>query len=168
MNEKLLDEILSDKDKEKVEIQATEDEIQVTWLIFSMHEKLYAIVASSVKEILRNLELYPLPFLPNYFSGVVNRHGDPYAVVDGSLIIGEEKQDSALYAVLNIPNEQLCLRISSIVDFYVASSSSVTPFSDGEEFSCFSGFVSYHKESVPVFNITSLYDKIKGNINGMQ
>ena len=67
------------------------------WLIFTIGNQadgknLYAIPADSVKEILRDATVFPLPFVPPYVNGVLNRYGDPYVVIDSAVLEGKEAQ----------------------------------------------------------------------------
>lgn len=42
---------------------------KTTWLIFTLqNQQFYALPAGSVKEILRDSQIFPLPFAPDYFS----------------------------------------------------------------------------------------------------
>ena len=51
-----------------------EQEITKTWLVFSAGEKKYALLASDVREILRDVPVFPLPFVPEYLNGILNRY----------------------------------------------------------------------------------------------
>ena len=70
---------------------------KAVWLIFTIGNQadgknLYAIPADSVKEILRDATVFPLPFVPPYVNGVLNRYGDPYVVIDSAVLEGKEAQ----------------------------------------------------------------------------
>ena len=75
--------------QEKNESQNTEQ--KTTWLIFTIgnqadRKNLYAMPAGKVKEILRDATVFPLPFVPTYVNGVLNRYGDPYVVIDPAIL----------------------------------------------------------------------------------
>ena len=79
MNEEIIDKIAS-KDGEKTEV--IEEKKMVTWLVFSVAEKKYAVKSSEVLEIIRDVSVYKLPFMPDYIEGVLNRRGDPFTVIN--------------------------------------------------------------------------------------
>ena len=79
MDEDILSLIKSEKSgktSEKVK------EKKSIWLIFTIGEKRFAIPAETVKEILRDATVFPLPFVPAYIDGILNRYGDPYVVIN--------------------------------------------------------------------------------------
>ena len=99
-----------------------ESETTKTWLVFIAGEKKYALLSSDVQEILRDAPVFPLPFVPAYINGVLNRYGEPYAVIDPLPLLGEKTQSSKLYIVLH-GNAHLCLRISEVIEFFPSSES---------------------------------------------
>ena len=62
MNEEIVNDIASNQkqDEENVEVKN-----KITWLVFSINDKKYAIKSSEVHEIIRDLTVYKLPFLPS-------------------------------------------------------------------------------------------------------
>ena len=104
MSEEILSLIKSGT-QETGESQKTEE--KATWLIFKIgngedEKSLYAIPAEQVKEILRDANVFPLPFVPPYVNGVLNRSGDPYVVIDSAVLEGKEAQNSLLFIVMNV------------------------------------------------------------------
>ena len=74
MNEEIIDDIES---KTQESVTETEVKHMTTWLLFSISEKKYAVKSSDVLEIISDLSVYKLPFMPNYIEGLLNRRGDP-------------------------------------------------------------------------------------------
>ena len=84
MNEEIIEEIEA-KSEEKA--AAKKEKEMTTWLIFLISEKKYAVRSSDVVEIISDLPVYKLPFMPKYIEGVLNRRGDPFTVVNPNPII---------------------------------------------------------------------------------
>lgn len=141
-----------------------QNEESITWLIFSVNERIYAIEAPMAKEILRGMDIYPLPFVPDYIKGVINRHGDPYTVVDLSAFLGDEVQSASLFIVLNLEDSQFCIQITDILDFHTNVESSVVKISDGQENVFFNGTIEYQNQNVPIIQLEKIYEKIRNDI----
>ena len=43
-----------------------------SYLIFTIHNRLYAIKNTNVQEIMHSAKIHPLPFVPDYIEGMVN------------------------------------------------------------------------------------------------
>lgn len=134
---------------------------EMTWLIFSLHEDIYAIETSMAKEILRNLDIYPLPFVPAFVKGVINRHGEPYSVIDLSLFLEGINQDSALFIVLNLPDSKFCIQITDVLDFHTAPEDSIIKLTEVQETAFYTGTIDYKGKTVPIINAARIYEKIR-------
>ncbi|MCR4735865.1 MAG: chemotaxis protein CheW [Treponema sp.] len=161
MTEEILSMIKSDSHKENNEHKVEE---KSTWLIFTIgnqaeSKKLYAIPAGSVKEILRNASIFPLPFVPSYVNGLLNRYGDPYLVVDPSFIEGMEAQKSFLFIVIN-DESHTCLRITDVKDFFTAKEDDVLHFSESELYDYYDGTINVNGQNVFLLNVQAIIDKV--------
>ena len=161
MSEEILSLIKSGK-HEKTISQKTEK--KSTWLIFTIGNSAdgknqFAIPAESVKEILRDATVFPLPFVPSYVNGVLNRYGDPYLVVDSAVLEGKEAQKSFLFIVLN-DESHTCLRITDVKDFYTARDEDVIQFSEAELSEFYSGSLKINGQDVFVMNIQAILEKV--------
>jgi purine-binding chemotaxis protein CheW len=56
--------------------------ISEKYLIFSIFSRQYAFPAQDIGEVAKCEPLYPLPLLPSYVLGVINRYSIPYALFD--------------------------------------------------------------------------------------
>lgn len=153
MNEELIKDI---ENKEKqVEEAGESSAVTVTWLVFSMNGIRYAIESSKVDEIIRDVEIYKLPFLPTYIEGVINRRGDPFTVINPLLVIeaeGETKLDTPLFIVLKRDDDSLCLHISDILFFHETPETDLHMIPGDTDNSFFLGTVDYQKEEILVLN----------------
>jgi len=72
---------ISNGDAESDDSKATEK-----YLIFSILGKLYSLPSKFIGEIALFDTVYPLPLMPSYVPGVVNRYSVPYALFDIGLL----------------------------------------------------------------------------------
>lgn len=155
MSEKMFNLI---KDELASIIDVNEEVEKAVWLIFTIGKKLYALPSNDVKEILRDSSVYPLPFVPPYINGVLNRYGDPYAVIDPAVVINEEPQKTSLFLVLNSQNNT-CFRITDVKEFYTAPVDELTKFSETEMSAFFEGTITYSNENVLVMKSAAFLEK---------
>ena len=66
--------------------EKTEESNSEKYLIFTILEKLYGFPSRLIGEIALFDMVYPLPLLPPYVLGVVNRYSVPYALFDIGLL----------------------------------------------------------------------------------
>lgn len=161
MSDEILSLIKSGKE-EKSESHKVEK--KSTWLIFTIGsspdgKNQYAIPAESVKEILRDATVFPLPFVPPYVNGLLNRYGDPYVVVDSAVLDGKEAQKSFLFIVLN-DDSHTCLRITDVKDFFTATEKDVVHFSEAELSEFYEGTLNINGQDVFVMNIQAIIEKV--------
>ena len=139
-------------------------EKKATWLIFTIGDSvdgrnLYAIPAENVKEILRDATVFPLPFVPPYVNGVLNRYGDPYVVVDSAVLEGKEAQKSKLFIVMN-DESHTCLRISDVKDFFTAAEKDVVHFTEAELSDYYEGTLNINGQDVYVLKVQAIIEKV--------
>lgn len=163
MNE-IIEGIKESKRNQGGDDEEIQEASKTTWLIFSIHGKKYAVEATLAKEILRDMDIYPLPFVPEYIKGVINRHGEPYTIVDLSIFLGEEPQDSSLFIVLNLEDNQFCIQISDVLDFHTVDDESIIKVSEAQDTPFYSGAIEYNGSRVPVILLDKIYNEIRTNL----
>ena len=139
------------------------NEITKTWLVFLAGEKKYALLASDVREILRDVPVFPLPFVPEYINGILNRYGEPYAVIDPFPVLGEKSQESKLFIVLH-DESHMCLRITEVLEFYTTQESDLKFFSASESGKYYVGSFSYEDGEVLILNPESFVEVVENDI----
>jgi purine-binding chemotaxis protein CheW len=153
MNEDIMEEIEAKGEEKSV---ASEEKAMTTWLIFLISEKKYAVRSSDVVEIISDLLVYKLPFMPKYIEGVLNRRGDPFTVVNPNLIIdaGADKSPpkKSIFMIFKRSDDQLALHISDILLFTKIEDSKLKLIPDATEESFFLGTVDFEEEEIPVLN----------------
>lgn len=152
MNEEIIDQIAQ---KSQSETEVVEEKRMVTWLIFSIAKKKYAVRSGDVLEIIRDVSVYKLPFMPSYIEGVLNRRGDPYAVINPQVLINEDDEtppQEPLFLILKRDDDQISIHISDILLFAELEEENLNqiPEKNDEEF--FLGTISYGGEEIPVLN----------------
>ena len=140
-----------------------ESEVSKTWLVFLAGEKKYALLASDVREILRDVPVFPLPFVPEYINGILNRYGEPYAVIDPLPVLGEKSQESKLFIVLH-DESHMCLKISEVLEFYTTQESDLKFFSASESGKYYVGSFSYEDGEVLILNPESFVEVVENDI----
>jgi purine-binding chemotaxis protein CheW len=156
MDEEILSLIKSEK---SVKTSEKVKEKKSIWLIFTIGEKRFAIPAETVKEILRDATVFPLPFVPAYIDGILNRYGDPYVVINPATLEGYDAPKSFLFIVLNDESHS-CLRITDVKDFFSASEKDVVQFNESELSDYYDGTLNVDGEDVFVMNIQAIIEKV--------
>ncbi len=117
MNEEIVNLIASENDRQT---EVVEEKKLTTWLIILIGKKKYAVRSNDVLEIIRDVSVYKLPFMPSYIEGVLNRRGDPFTVINPLALIGEEETyppEEPLFLILKRDDDQLSIHISDILFF---------------------------------------------------
>jgi purine-binding chemotaxis protein CheW len=133
---------------------------KITWLIFSVNTSKYALPSSSIREIVTDEKVFPLPFVPDFVSGLINLHGEPYTVIDPAVIFGEKAQETTLYLILN-DTDQNCLRITDIYEFVNISKDEMATFNGLIENSLFMGSLKINGEEVSVLDSVAFIEKTR-------
>ena len=153
MNESVVSEIERESSLEKQE--AVDVREKITWLIFAILDRKYAIRSSAVDEIIHDVKIYKLPFLPSYVEGVMNRRGEPFTVLNPVAMIDEEsneKVDSSLFLVLKRTDDKLSLHISDILFFCETEGDDLHLIPNLDEERVIMGTIDYNHEEIPVLN----------------
>ena len=153
MNEQIVDEI---EFKTQETITETEIKHMTTWLLFSISDKKYAVRSSEVLEIISDLSVYKLPFMPNYIEGLLNRRGDPFTVINPNPIFSDnsilEPPEKSLFMIFKTDDDQLSLHISDILLFTEIDDSQMNLIPDVTEENFILGTVSYNTEEIAILN----------------
>jgi len=89
------------------------------YLIFSIFDRQYAFPAQDIGEVAKCEPLYPLPLLPAYVLGVINRYSIPYALFDTGFLLSNMPgpRNSALVIKSDIDHVAFSIEnISGIAD----------------------------------------------------
>jgi len=152
MNEEIVDQIARENDSQS---EVIEEKKMTTWLIFSIGKKKYAVQSSNVLEIIRDVSVYKLPFMPSYIEGVLNRRGDPFTVINPRALIGDgdtNPPEEPLFLILKRDDDQLSLHISDILFFTEMGEDELNLIPGNNEEGYFLGTLGYSGEEIPALN----------------
>lgn len=152
MNEEIVDQL---EEQDQVSAQAEEEKPKTTWLMFSISQKKYAIRSSDVLEIIRDVAVYKLPFMPSYIEGVLNRRGDPFTVINPKALFGEEDltpPKEPLFMIFKRDDDQLSLHISDILFFTEIEEEALNLIPNSNDEGFFLGTLGYNDEEIPALN----------------
>ncbi|MDR2733617.1 MAG: chemotaxis protein CheW [Spirochaetota bacterium] len=101
---------------EEISREADSAEAQ-KYLIFMILEKRYALPSRIISEVAALEKVFPLPLVPPFVRGIINRYSIPYALVDVSLILGGDSAQGSKVIVFKEETDRLALLIDDVVDF---------------------------------------------------
>ena len=152
MHEEVIEQIEENNEQKTL---VAEEKLMTTWLIFSIGEKKYAVRSSDVLEIIRDVAVYKLPFMPSYIEGVLNRRGDPFTVINPRSLIGNEDTTppkEPLFLIFKRDDDQLSLHISDILFFTEIEDGDLNLIPGANEEGFFLGTIGYSGEEIPALN----------------
>ena len=162
MDEILYDEITNSSNDDPKTDQSDYME-QKTWLVFKSDDAVYAVESKNITEVLRNNQVFPMPFTPNYIKGVLNFYGKPYAVVDLRLLQNLPRTNPKLFLVLNNPAD-IALQIDDIVDFYTSENVEEQQILERTDSDLFSQTITIGNVIAPVLDVQAIAKKVKSEI----
>ena len=104
-----------------------------------------------------------MPFVPPYIRGILNSYGIPYAVLDLSLFINNERQDSKLFMILKDSNN-LSIQVTDIQEFHSSSDVTIQTLSNQNDTPFFSGAISFDGVTAPILDIPGILEKIRTDL----
>lgn len=148
--------------------RATESENADTFIFFKSDSKIYAIKSENVIEILRNTEIYPLPFVPSYIAGLVNYHGVPHAVVDFSSLLEEKNVASNSGPLLVLSSDaHFCLKVDEVIRLAKASARIIEEKNELLKKDYLTGVVNTQEHTALLLDTKLLEQKIKIKLKDM-
>lgn len=139
----------------------------IKYMIIGINGKKYALLAEEVREIIGNSPVFYVPFTPPYVRGFINRHGEPYTVIDLTLLLERENKESSNFLILNRENDQIALLISEVIEIAKLPEEElhkITSKGSGDDF--FLGSISpQNKEEIFILNLESILKKLEGDIS---
>ena len=155
MNEEIIEKIAENGQTQEGGTEQTSDKRLSTWLIFAIAGKKFAIRSSEVLEIIGDMSVYRLPFMPAYIEGVLNRRGDPFTVINPLAIIEStdtKPPEEPLFLILKRDDDQLAIHISDILFFTEMDEADLNLIPNNDEEGFFLGTLGYGHDEIPVMN----------------
>lgn len=165
-NSSLLEKIKGASKNEQKNEEAINETIE-KYMVFSIKGKKYALFAEEVREIIAHSAVFYVPFTPPYIKGFINRHGEPYTVIDLMIMLERENLDSSTFLVLSRDNDQLALLISEVIEIVKQPESELHRITSRDtEDDFFIGSISPHgREEIFVLNLDNVLKKLEGDIS---
>jgi purine-binding chemotaxis protein CheW len=103
------------------------------YLIFTILGKFYTFPSRVISEVTAFDHVYPLPLLPNYVRGIINRYAVPFALIDIGLLIRETATPESKVVVLKETVDKLAFLIDDVVDIIDIPAASLLQVSQGTD-----------------------------------
>jgi len=113
-NSDLLNKIAENSTNSSPDDKNSLSEEKKRFLIFSIGRERYAFAANQVREIIISDEIYFIPFVPPYIRGYINRHGEPYTVIDLKVLFEKETQEANKFLILEKDDDQLAFLVAEV------------------------------------------------------
>lgn len=98
---------------------APDDDQMTQWVTFMLDGEKYGINVTQVREVLRNIEIAPVPGAPSYVLGIINLRGNVVTIVDTRARFGlsplDIKQESRI-VIIEIMDQSVGLLVDSIAE----------------------------------------------------
>ena len=86
------------------------------YLIFTILGETYALPSGFIGEIALFDTVYPLPLMPPYVPGIINRYSVPYALIDIGLLLRKTATPRAKVVVLKEQIDRAAFLIDDVID----------------------------------------------------
>jgi len=86
------------------------------FLVFAIRDERYALPSGIIGEVAVLEKVFPLPLVPDYVRGMINRYSIPYALVDISLFLRKDASDAQKVIVLKEEIEKIAFLIDDVID----------------------------------------------------
>jgi purine-binding chemotaxis protein CheW len=84
------------------------------YLVFSIFNRLYAFPADIIGEVANCDPLFPLPLLPSYVLGVLDRYSVPYALLDTGFLLSKTRGPHTQALVIKSDIDRVAFAIESV------------------------------------------------------
>jgi chemotaxis signal transduction protein len=136
------------------------------YLIFRVENETYAVLASEIREIVTGLPQFPVPFVPRWVRGVLNRHGDPYIVLDVKTLLGGEPLSSDSCILLNRSDDLIAVLMSEVVEFIELGDGDVHQIaSPDDDTAFFSGSLRDGEKEIFILALSRILEKMADDVS---
>lgn len=161
------DEVPTENTENTEDTENTQDEAPPpkTWIVFKAgdenargQEELFAVDSSEVAEIIRNPEIFALPFVPPFVKGVLNFYGRPFAVVDFAKVRGRGFTNGTLFLIFK-SDDDFALQVAQICEF--CSDFQEKPIEENKQDFFYNQIVFQGDKSAKILNVSALANKVR-------
>lgn len=136
-----------------------------TWIVFKAsdestrgQQEFFAVDSSQVAEIIRNAEVFALPFVPPFVKGVLNFYGRPFAVVDFAKVRGRGFTNGSLFLIFK-SDDDFALQVTQICEF--CDDFEEQPIEEGKQEFFYNQIVFQGGRTAKTLNVAALANKIR-------
>jgi purine-binding chemotaxis protein CheW len=111
--------------------------------------------------------VYPLPLMPDYVRGIINRYAVPFALIDIGLLIREIPTPESKVVVLKENVDKLAFLIDDVVDIIDIPASHILKLEQGAERDDVTGIIEssfeWHDTHVFILDIRQIINRLKAD-----
>ncbi|GHV02813.1 hypothetical protein AGMMS50229_00230 [Campylobacterota bacterium] len=128
------------------------------FLICSLGGGFYAFEASAIAEVVGFDTFYPLPLLPSYAKGLINRFATPYLLIDTALFLAIGGAETKKVLVLKEQIDRLAFTIDDCIDIVDVDENTVQTITDAHQ-SYLNGVFEYRKNDVFIVDHSAMIEQ---------
>jgi len=132
------------------------------YLIFTIKEKRYALPSKLISEVAVLEKVFPLPLVPDYVCGIINRYSVPYALIDVSFLLFKDSSTARKVIVLKEEVDKLAFLIDDVTDIADLPQNKLFKIEE-EEVNAINAFFEWKDSQVFCLEIEELIKTIKGD-----
>jgi purine-binding chemotaxis protein CheW len=92
------------------------EDMDEKFLVFTVGDKKYALPSQLISEVAALEKVFPLPLVPEYVRGIINRYSVPYALIDISFLLLNSVSNARKVIVLKEEVDKLAFLIDDVTD----------------------------------------------------
>jgi len=100
-------------------VDSQEDTGQFQCVTFTLENEIYGINVMQVQEVLREIEVAPVPGAPHYVLGIINLRGNVVSVIDARTRFGlptKESDDMTRIIVIEVQQQIIGILVDSVAE----------------------------------------------------
>ena len=130
------------------------------FLVFTVQEKRYALPAKIISEVTVLEKVFPLPLVPDYVQGIINRYSIPYVLIDIRFLLLNDASDARKIIVFKEEIDKLAFLIDDVTDIADLPSDQLMKIEE-EEIASISAFFEWKGNHVLCLDTGELINRIK-------
>ncbi|MFA5879110.1 MAG: chemotaxis protein CheW [Candidatus Margulisiibacteriota bacterium] len=135
-------------------------------LIFIVHDQEYAMEIDYVKEVIKTVEINPLPQVPDYVKGIINYRGKLIHIFEIKKLLGQKKilhDDQKKIIIVNINNLVFGFLVDDVIEVKTLNENQIDLPKDllDENFDAifFNGIIKLEARIIYLLNIESILNQ---------
>ncbi|MEI6874086.1 MAG: chemotaxis protein CheW [Spirochaetota bacterium] len=129
---------------------------ETKFIVFSAGSLLYALKAEDVQEIMLDLDIHYLPFVPPFVRGLINRLGEPLTVLDLVKLLYGRLIEGRAFIILKPHISKMAFLIDAVRDIAWVSPASIRRVSAANLDGCVVGVFSRKDEEVTILSLEEI------------